>query len=120
LVDTLLMADKDLKLHFPEDKVYLNDESGVPKKNKFYNPIHSEEYSRQYNQNLKGMVEKQMHMAITATANYWYTAWVNAGKPDLTDLDPVDQTERNKSNLHRELKLYKQGKLVNIKSEKEY
>lgn len=120
MVDTLLVADKELKQHYPGDKVYLHEESGVPMKNKFNNPIHSDEYARKYNQNLKGMVEKQMRLAITTTTNYWYTAWVNAGKPDLTDLDPVDQTERNKSNLHRELKLYKQGKLVNIKSEKEY
>jgi len=120
LVDNLLVADKYLKQHFPADKVYLNDESGNPKKNKFNNPIHSEEYAGQYNQKLKGMVERQMRLAATATANFWYTAWVNAGRPDLADLDPVDQTKRNKSNLQRELKLFKQGKLADIKSEKEF
>lgn len=120
LVDTLLVADKDLKQRFPAEKVYLIDESGNPKKNKFNNPIHFEEYASQYNQKLKGMVEKQMRLAATATTNFWYTAWVNAGKPDLSDLDPVEQTERNKVNLKRELKLFKQGKLTDIKSEKEF
>lgn len=120
LVDTILMADKELKQHFPADQVFLQDASGNPVKTKFYSPVHSEEYARQFNQKLKGMVENQMRLAAAATANFWYTAWVNAGKPDLTDLDPVDQTERNKSNLQRELNLFKQGKLTDIKSEKEF
>jgi hypothetical protein len=120
LVDTLLLADKELKEQFPADKIYMKDDAGNILKNKFNEPMHSVEYSRQYNQKLKGMVESQMRLAITATANFWYTAWVNAGKPDLSDLDPTDQTERNKSNLQRELKSFKQGKLVDIQSEKEF
>lgn len=120
LVDTLLLADKELKEQFPADKIYMKDDAGNILKNKFNEPMHSVEYSRQYNQKLKGMVESQMRLAITATANFWYTAWVNAGKPDLSDLDPTDQTGRNKSNLQRELKSFKQGKLVDIQSEKEF
>jgi hypothetical protein len=115
-----LLADKELKEQFPADKIYMKDDAGNILKNKFNEPMHSVEYSRQYNQKLKGMVESQMRLAITATANFWYTAWVNAGKPDLSDLDPTDQTERNKSNLQRELKSFKQGKLVDIQSEKEF
>jgi len=120
LVDTLLSADKELRLQFPAGNVYMKDASGNIVKNKFNAPVLTAEYSRQYNAKLKGMVEKQMRLAISSTANFWYTAWVNAGKPDLSDLDPADQTKRNKSNLQRELKLFKQGKLVDIKSEKEF
>lgn len=120
LVDTLLLADKELKMQFPADNIYKKDASGTIVKNKFNVPVHSEEYSRQYNQKLKGMVESQLRLATTATANYWFTAWVNAGKPDLSDLDPTDQTQGNKKSLRRELKLFRQGELVNIKSEKEF
>jgi len=120
LVDTLLLADKELKQQFPAEKIYLNDASGNPLKSKFNVPVHSEEYALKYNQKLNGMVEKQMRLAAIATTNFWYTAWVNAGKPDLADLDPVDQTKRNKSNLQRELKLFKQGKVADIKSDKEF
>jgi hypothetical protein len=28
-----------------------------------------------------------MKKAVTATASFWYTAWVNAGKPDSLDAD---------------------------------
>ena len=120
LVDTILQADRELKLEFTAGDVYIKDASGNIVKNKFNVPIHSAEYSRQYNAKLKGMVEKQLCLAITATANYWYTAWINAGKPDLSDLDPADQTQRNKKNLQRELNLFQKGKLTDIKSEKEF
>lgn len=32
------------------------------------------------------MVERRMRQSIYAVASLWYTAWVNAGKPDLTKL----------------------------------
>jgi hypothetical protein len=65
---------------------------------------------------IDGMVEKQIVLASNAAASFWYTAWVNAGKPDLSELDPADQTSRNKRNLARELKLFKKGILIDIKS----
>lgn len=120
LVYTLLMVERELKLQFPADKVYLLDASGTIVKTKFNTSVHSSEYALQYHEKLKGMVERQLRLAMTATANLWYTAWVNAGKPDLSDLDPVDQTKRNKANLKRELHLFKQGKLLNVKSEMEF
>jgi hypothetical protein len=32
------------------------------------------------------MVERRMRQAIFAIASFWYTAWVNAGQPDLKGL----------------------------------
>ena len=32
------------------------------------------------------MVERRMRQSIFAVASFWYTAWVNAGQPDLTAL----------------------------------
>jgi len=45
--------------------------------------IQSLEYCKAYNQHLEGMVEDQMKRAIEDVASFWYTAWVNAGQPDL-------------------------------------
>jgi hypothetical protein len=36
------------------------------------------------------MVERRMRQAIFTVASFWYTAWVNAGQPDLSGL--VSQT----------------------------
>ena len=32
------------------------------------------------------MVERRMRQSIFAVASFWYTAWVNAGQPDLRPL----------------------------------
>ncbi|MEO8148486.1 MAG: zinc dependent phospholipase C family protein [Bacteroidia bacterium] len=120
LMDQLFTTESDLLKSYPKDKVYLKDKNDSIVKTKFGQQIHSVEYAKAYHDKLNGMVEKQMRGAIESTSSFWFTAWVNAGKPDLLDLDPADQTERNKANLKRELDLLKKGKLTDVKSEKEY
>lgn len=120
LIDTVLKAESDLHSATADEKIYLKDKDGNVVKTKFNQQIHSEEYAKQFHIKLNGMVEKQMRGAIISTSSFWYTAWVNAGKPDLSTLDPAEQTTRNKSDLKRELDLLKQGKLCDVKSEKEF
>lgn len=120
LVDTVLLTDKELSKKFTVDKIYQTDATGAAIKNKYNQPIHSKEYAKAYHDALRGMVEKQMQNSITATASFWYTAWVNAGKPDLDHLDPAELTQHNSKQLKKEIKLWKQGKLFGIESEKEF
>jgi hypothetical protein len=120
LVETLLAADKDLKAKMGEDKAFKKDAEGKVAKGKYGQQLFADDYTKQFHTALNGMVEKQMRASVEATANFWYTAWVNAGKPDLTDLDPADLTKRNSKLLEEELQLFKQGKLFGIESEKEF
>ena len=66
------------------------------------------------------MVEKQLRAAVAATANFWYTAWVNAGRPDLNQLDEPALTERNSKNYKKDYKLWKKGDLFGFKIDKEF
>ena len=120
LVDTLLRVERDLSSVFPKDSIYLHDKLGNLVKNKFKQTIHSTEYARQYHFLLRGMVENQMRGAIAAIANYWYTAWVNAGKPDLSALDSADLTKQNKDNYLKEFKAWQKGQLLNMKPINEF
>lgn len=43
----------------------------------------SRSYSREYHQALNNMVERQLRRAIRFTASLWYSAWVDAGQPQL-------------------------------------
>jgi hypothetical protein len=64
-------------------------------------------YSRAYHQMLNGMVERRMRESIFATASLWYTAWVNAGQPNLSDLAGKSFTEQELeewNNLNKEWK----------------
>ncbi|MEJ7683717.1 MAG: hypothetical protein WKG06_38825 [Segetibacter sp.] len=44
---------------------------------------------------LDGMVERRMRLAIVSVASFWYTAWVNAGQPDLKNLNKTAFTEED-------------------------
>lgn len=79
-----MAADKKLRIATAENKMYVVDDAGNIVKNKYNGMLYSDEYAGKFHTELNGMVEKQMKKAITATASFWYTAWVNAGKPDLS------------------------------------
>jgi hypothetical protein len=45
----------------------------------------SDAYYAEYHEVLSGMVERRLQDAISAVASYWYTAWVGAGRPEISD-----------------------------------
>ena len=118
--DTLLAVDRKLKETFPREKIYRTDSTGNILKNKFNDPVHSYDYAKKYHEALNGMVERQIREAIKETANFWYTAWVNAGKPYLSGLDPEELTKRNEENYKKDVKLWQQGKVSGFKPEQEF
>ena len=119
LVEKMLAVDKKLREEMP-DKIFKKDDKGVAMKNKFGSQIFSYEYAEAFHKALDGMVEKQMNHAMQDLTNFWYTAWVNAGKPDLTKLDPQGITDRNKKNLKKDEKLMKKGKVLGFRVETEF
>lgn len=118
LADTMLMVEKTLRKEFQEDKVYAKDADGKVLKNKFGQPTFSKEYAAEYHKRLHGMVETQMRAAIQMTSDLWYTAWVNAGKPNLDDLDPASMD--NSKKYAKEEKEWKNGKLDGLKINNEF
>lgn len=49
------------------------------------------------------MIERRMRQSIFAVASFWYTAWVDAGQPDLRNLvnrqfSAADENEFNEMN----------------------
>lgn len=119
LVNPLLNTDKQLRTTMPENKIFVVDSLGNLVKNKYNGTIYSNDYALKLHTALNGMVENQMKKAISATSNFWYTAWVNAGKPDLSNLDVKSVTKRNSRNLKQDYKLWKKGSLFGLELEKE-
>jgi hypothetical protein len=79
--DTVLRYEKELSDQFPADQKFsFEDRNGVLVRQ------YSSAYTKAYDVKLKGMVERRMRMAIYSVASFWYTAWVNAGEPDLSKL----------------------------------
>ena len=79
--DSVLVIEKELSNRFSPDKKYSFEErKGIVIRQ------YSSAYAIAYNKKLNGMIERRMRQAIYAISSFWYTAWVNAGQPDLTNL----------------------------------
>jgi hypothetical protein len=79
--DSVLRFEKELTERFSTDQKY----SFEPRNGQVIRQ-YSTSYSLAYNQQLNNMVERRMRQSISAVASFWYTAWVNAGQPDLKQL----------------------------------
>lgn len=118
LVLPLLTTEKDLLINFNKEKLYLKDSSGNVVRS-YGQPVFSNEFVKDYNEHLNGMVEMQLRKAISDLAAFWYTAWVNAGKPELSNLDELSITKANRKQFKKQIKKYAQGRLISLKTEKE-
>lgn len=79
--DTVLRYEKELSKKFPSDQKYAFEQ-----RNGMIIRQYSSAFSIAYDGILKGMIERRMRQSIYAIASFWYTAWVNAGQPDLAKL----------------------------------
>jgi hypothetical protein len=79
--DTVLSLERELTKKFSADKKYsFEDRKGKTIRQ------YSSAFTIAFNKRLDGMVERRMRLSILSVASFWYTAWVNAGQPDLKDL----------------------------------
>jgi hypothetical protein len=86
LVNKVLQIEKELNKSFPIDKKYCVETiNGVAIQKPCF------DYANAFHDKLSGMVEAQMRATILALGSAWYTAWVDAGQPNLEDLK-VDET----------------------------
>jgi hypothetical protein len=81
-VDSVLRIERELTKNFPEDQKY-----GYEERNGLTVRVYSRDFTEAYAQALDHQIERQMKRSIKMIADFWYTAWVNAGQPDLKTLD---------------------------------
>ena len=80
-LDSVLRMEKELTKTFPSDRKYSYEQRGNTTISTY-----SREYCEAYHNQLNGMVERRLKAAILAVGSIWYTAWVDAGQPDLKSL----------------------------------
>ena len=69
-------------------------------------------YSQAYHNALKGMVARRMRSAILEIGSFWYSAWVDAGQPDLNKLIEKPLTLEQRKKIKEEAALYTKGKIL--------
>ncbi|HWH63093.1 MAG TPA: zinc dependent phospholipase C family protein [Ginsengibacter sp.] len=105
--DSVLSIEKELSNQFPGDKKY-----SFENRNNVLVRQYSSEYTIAYNKKLNGMVEHRMRQAIFAVASFWYTAWVNAGQPDLSTLSTQTFSEKDLKDFEDLNEKWQSGKIT--------
>lgn len=88
--DSVLSFERELSKQFPPDKKYAFE----PRNNVVVRQ-YSSAFTIAFNKKLNGMIERRMRQAISSVASFWYTAWVNAGEPDLKELSKQKFSEED-------------------------
>lgn len=104
-VDSVLKIEKELTEELATDAKYSFETRGASTVRTY-----SRDFSTAYHERLNGMVERRFRAAIIGVGSMWYTAWVNAGQPDLTELlhvRPSEELLREQEQLDLDVK---QGK----------
>lgn len=104
--DSVLLLEAKLSATFPADKKYAFENRGAT-----LLKVYSEEYSRQYQNMLNGMVERRLRKAIIVTGSFWLTAWTNAGKPDLRRLYDKELSIQKKKEDAEDDEMWNKGKI---------
>jgi hypothetical protein len=108
--DSVLLFEAELNSKFPSDRKYSYENRGNA-----LTKVYSEEYSRAYDKMLNGMVERRMRETVFMVGSLWYTAWINAGKPDLSRLHDKEVAEEIRRQAAEEEKMWKTGKVSDAK-----
>jgi hypothetical protein len=69
-------------------------------------------FARAYAQRLGGTVNQQLLKAANLCSDFWYTAWVDAGKPRLKNLLTTPFAGEQKSKFKGEYNAYKKNELL--------
>jgi len=104
-IDTIFMVQKKMMAEYPGDKMYTYENRGQTTVKVF-----SKDYAEQFSSLLGGMVERRMRLAVKMVGSFWYTAWVNAGQPDLSKIEDTEISETHKKELEETEKMWKTGK----------
>lgn len=105
--DSVLQAERKLAEIFPPDSRF----SFVERNGKLQRQ-YSFEYVSAYHLAMNEMTESRLKESIQAVASSWYTAWINAGQPDLQQLlsDSGDEKRRKEIQLLNKLWLEETGR----------
>lgn len=106
-VDSVLRFEHMLDKTFPHEKKYVTIKRDGRKVQEY-----SEEYSRAYMKMLNGMIQRRMRSSILSVGSFWFSAWVDAGQPDLDKLIAKRPSAKQKAQIDKEDAAFKAGKII--------
>lgn len=104
-LDTVFRMEQEIQRRFPESGKYVYEQRG---RNNVQ--VHSKEFTKAYEESMGGMVERRMNAAIITLGSIWYSAWADAGQPDLDHYDQKEVSDSLKKLLKAEQELMQQSR----------
>ena len=105
-LDSVLGFEKTLTARFSEDKKYSYEQRGM-----MSIQVYSKDFSRAYHTMLGNQVERRMRASIKMVADFWYTCWVDAGKPDLSEFTQFNFSKEELEQMEKEQKEWNNPRL---------
>ena len=90
-LDSVFAFEKQASMNVGSDLKYAIEQKGAQSIR-----VYSQEFSAEYSRLLNGLVERRMRQAIIAVGSLWYTAWVDAGQPEINNLTLKEPNEEDK------------------------
>lgn len=90
-LDSVFAFEKQASINVGSDLKYAIEQKGAQSIR-----VYSQEFSAEYSRLLNGLVERRMRQAIIAVGSLWYTAWVDAGQPEINNLTLKEPNEEDK------------------------
>lgn len=110
LLPDLFGAEREVSKNFTDATKYrIEQRNGRDVK------YYTKEFAQAYAQRLLPSINDQLQRSANLMADFWYTAWVDGGKPDLRELLPQELTKEEKKEEKREVKLYRHNELLTNK-----
>ncbi|WP_082893714.1 zinc dependent phospholipase C family protein [Rufibacter ruber] len=106
LVPELLAQEKLVSQDFTDQTKYI-----LTERNGHTRRSYTDAFATAYQKALGTTVEDRMRAAAAQTASFWYTCWVDGGKPDLAALLSTPRTKAEHKQLKRERNAWKKGRL---------
>lgn len=103
LLKDVLAKEKEVSTHFSDSTKYIS--TGKNGK-KHYSP----EFIKAYGEALKPTVNKQLLASASLLSDFWFTAWSDAGKPDIDSL--MLPLEKDDLGWKKEYRSYKHNNLI--------
>lgn len=103
--DSVLRFERELNSRFDQDRKYAFEQRGTTTIKTY-----SQAYTSAYDKMLNGQVERRMRASVICIGSFWFTAWVNAGQPDLSKIESYRMSDEMKKQLEAEDKMWKTGK----------
>ncbi|MEM0993386.1 MAG: zinc dependent phospholipase C family protein [Bacteroidota bacterium] len=104
LLDSVLLIEQDLREKFPEDQQMCYEERlGRTTRTQ------CEAFAKAYHDRMDGMVERRMTAAVHALGCVWYSAWIEAGQPNLDKIRANELSPKERKRLEIEAAEIRKG-----------